>query len=104
MLALKKEINYYLTQSIISILPLCRSDTESAEDTTTGKDETDTKDNVNDEKKDEKKSTASGMVNTFTNLFAAMKKSVKKPKDGKYAAETPESEMKVSFLKIFLKI
>jgi len=71
------------------------SDTESAEDTTTGKDETDTKDNVNDEKKDEKKSTASGMVNTFTNLFAAMKKSVKKPKDGKYAAETPESEMKL---------
>ena len=32
----------------------------------------------------------------MTNLFAAVKKSVKKPKENKYTAETPESEMKVS--------
>lgn len=35
------------------------------------------------------------MVSRVTNLFAAMKKSVKKPKDGKYSPETPESEMKL---------
>ena len=36
------------------------------------------------------------MVSRVTNLLSAMKKTVKKPKDGiKYTAETPESEMKV---------
>merc|ERR1712214_24123 len=69
------------------------SDTESAEDTTVGKDETDDKTNGNDEKKDDKKA---GMVSRVTNLLSAMKKTVKKPKDGiKYTAETPESEMKL---------
>jgi len=69
------------------------SDTESAEDTTP-KDEADGKD-ITEENKDDKKSAASGMVNRVSNLFAAMKKSVKKPKDSKYSAETPESEMKL---------
>jgi len=36
------------------------------------------------------------MVSRVTNLLSAMKKTVKKPKDGiKYTAETPESEMKL---------
>merc|ERR1712018_403273 len=61
---------------------------------TTAKDETDNKEDGED-KKDEKKSSASGMVSRVSNLFAAMKKSVKKPKDSKYTAETPESEMKL---------
>ena len=61
-----------------------------------GKDEADGKD-ITEENKDDKKSAASGMVNRVSNLFAAMKKSVKKPKDSKYSAETPESEMKVCF-------
>merc|ERR1712018_761823 len=61
---------------------------------TTAKDETDNKEDGED-KKDEKKSSASGMVSRVSNLFAAMKKSVKKPKDSKYSAETPESEMKL---------
>jgi len=69
------------------------SDTESAEDTT-AKDETDNKDDT-EEKKDDKKSAASGMVSRVSNLFAVMKKSVKKPKESKYSAETPESEMKL---------
>merc|ERR1712079_608874 len=69
------------------------SDTESAEDTTP-KDEADGKD-ITEENKDDKKSAAPGMVNGVSNLFAAMKKSVKKPKDSKYSAETPESEMKL---------
>jgi len=75
------------------------SDTESAEDTTPKDeadeaDETDNKE-VTEDKKEDKKSAASGMVNRVSNLFAAMKKSVKKPKDSKYSAETPESEMKL---------
>ena len=37
------------------------------------------------------------MVSRVSNIFAAMKKSVQKPKESKYSAETPESEMKVSF-------
>ena len=40
------------------------------------------------------------MVSRVSNIFAAMKKSVQKPKESKYSAETPESEMKVS---LFLK-
>ena len=36
------------------------------------------------------------MVSRVSNIFAAMKKSVQKPKESKYSAETPESEMKVS--------
>ena len=40
------------------------------------------------------------MVSRVSNIFAAMKKSVQKPKESKYSAETPESEMKVG---IFLK-
>jgi len=72
------------------------SDTESAEDGTAGKDETGNKEDTNEAKKDEpKKSATSGVVTRVTNLFAVMKKSVKKPKDGKYSAETPESEMKL---------
>ena len=35
------------------------------------------------------------MVSRVSNIFAAMKKSVQKPKESKYSAETPESEMKV---------
>jgi len=69
------------------------SDTESAEDPTP-KDEADGKE-ITEENKDDKKSASSGMVNRVSNIFAAMKKSVKKPKDGKYSAETPESEMKL---------
>merc|ERR1712001_139702 len=61
---------------------------------TTAKDETDNKDDA-EEKKDDKKSAASGMVSRVSNLFAVMKKSVKKPKESKYSAETPESEMKL---------
>ena len=88
MLALKKHFK-------VMILITCRSDTESAEDTTVGKDETDDKTNGNEEKKEEKKA---GMVSRVTNLLSAMKKTVKKPKDSiKYTAETPESEMKVIF-------
>ena len=68
-----------------------RSDTESAEETT-AKDETDDKTNGNDEKKDDKKG---GMVSRVTTYLSAMKNSMKKPKDIKYTAETPESEMKV---------
>merc|ERR1711879_712 len=71
------------------------SDTESAEDTTPKDDEADGKEII-EENKDDKKSAASGMVNRVSNLFAAMKKSVKKPKDSsKYSADTPESEMKL---------
>ena len=72
-----------------------RSDTESAEETT-AKDETDDKTNGNDEKKDDKKG---GMVNRVTTYLSAMKNSMKKPKDIKYTAETPESEMKVKTAK-----
>merc|ERR1711963_808882 len=67
------------------------SDTESAEETT-AKDETDDKTNGNDEKKEDKKG---GMVNRVTTYLSAMKNSMKKPKDIKYTAETPESEMKL---------
>merc|ERR1739838_547412 len=72
------------------------SDTESAEDTTPKEDETDNKQDDSEDKKDEnKKSAASGMVSRVSNIFAAMKKSVQKPKESKYSAETPESEMKL---------
>ena len=77
-----------------------RSDTESAEDTTPKEDETDNKEDSEDKKDENKKSAASGMVSRVSNIFAAMKKSVQKPKESKYSAETPESEMKVS---LFLK-
>ena len=73
-----------------------RSDTESAEDTTAAKD--DAKTSEEETKKDEKKSTGPTVVARMSNLFAAVKKSVKKPKENKYTAETPESEMKVSFI------
>ena len=74
-----------------------RSDTESAEDTTPKEDETDNNKEDSEDKKDEnKKSAASGMVSRVSNIFAAMKKSVQKPKESKYSAETPESEMKIS--------
>merc|ERR1711976_704454 len=66
-------------------------DTERAEETT-AKDETDDKTNGNDEKKDDKKG---GMVNRVTTYLSTMKNSMKKPKDIKYTAETPESEMKL---------
>ena len=72
-----------------------RSDTESAEDTTAAKDDAKTDEET---KKDEKKSTGPTVVARMSNLFAAVKKSVKKPKENKYTAETPESEMKVSFI------
>jgi len=72
------------------------SDTESAEDTTPKEDETDNNKEDSEDKKDEnKKSAASGMVSRVSNIFAAMKKSVQKPKESKYSAETPESEMKL---------
>ena len=71
-----------------------RSDTESAEDTTAAKDEA--KPSEEEAKKEDKKSSAPTVVARMTNLFAAVKKSVKKPKENKYTAETPESEMKVS--------
>ena len=56
----------------------------------------DNKDDSEDKKDENKKSAASGMVSRVSNIFAAMKKSVQKPKESKYFAETPESEMKVS--------
>merc|ERR1712210_64694 len=71
------------------------SDTESAEDTTPKEDETDNKEDSEDKKDENKKSAASGMVSRVSNIFAAMKKSVQKPKESKYSAETPESEMKL---------
>ena len=58
----------------------------------------DNKDDSEDKKDENKKSAASGMVSRVSNIFAAMKKSVQKPKESKYSAETPESEMKVSSL------
>jgi mRNA deadenylase 3'-5' endonuclease subunit Ccr4 len=67
------------------------SDTESAEDTT-GKDEAD-KTTGEEPKKDDKKP-SSGVVARVSTLFAAVKNSVKKPKESKYS-ETPESEMKL---------
>jgi len=69
------------------------SDTESAEDTTAAKDEA--KPSEEEAKKEDKKSSAPTVVARMTNLFAAVKKSVKKPKENKYTAETPESEMKL---------
>ena len=71
---------------------LYRSDTESAEDTTATKDETKPEEEA---KKDDKKAAGPTVVARMSNLFAAVKKSVKKPKENKYTAETPESEMKV---------
>merc|ERR1711902_250969 len=68
------------------------SDTESAEDSTATKDETKPEEEA---KKDEKKAAGPTAVARMTNLFAAVKKSVKKPKENKYTAETPESEMKL---------
>merc|ERR1712203_283311 len=68
------------------------SDTESAEDTTATKDETKPEEEA---KKDDKKAAGPTVVARMSNLFAAVKKSVKKPKENKYTAETPESEMKL---------
>ena len=80
-----------------SRISYARSDTESAEDTTAAKDEA--KPSEEEAKKEDKKSSAPTVVARMTNLFAAVKKSVKKPKENKYTAETPESEMKVSLRK-----
>ena len=74
------------------LIKLYRSDTESAEDTTATKDETKPEEEA---KKDDKKAAGPTVVARMSNLFAAVKKSVKKPKENKYTAETPESEMKV---------
>ena len=71
---------------------LYRSDTESAEDTTATKDDAKPEEEA---KKDDKKAAGPTVVARMSNLFAAVKKSVKKPKENKYTAETPESEMKV---------
>jgi len=68
------------------------SDTESAEDTTATKDEAKPEEEA---KKDDKKAAGPTVVARMSNLFAAVKKSVKKPKENKYTAETPESEMKL---------
>ena len=83
---------FFLPKNSFFLNKLYRSDTESAEDTTATKDETKPEEEA---KKDDKKAAGPTVVARMSNLFAAVKKSVKKPKENKYTAETPESEMKV---------
>lgn len=85
---------------------LFRSDTESAEDTEAKKadgNENDVTDGAESNKKEESaaKKATGNVATRVSDFFAAVKKSVKKPKESKYAAETPESEMKVIFQKFY---